>query len=139
MAGLNKVMIIGRLGQNPDMKYTPGGRAVCNLSIATSEEWKDQAGQKQSRTEWHRVVAFGKQAEILEKYLSKGDQMYLEGRLQTDSWEKNGQKHYTTQIMLSEFRFLGGNGKSQGNQGNGGYQPQGNYQQQPPRQDDIPF
>jgi single-strand DNA-binding protein len=109
MAGLNKVMLIGRLGRDPEMKYAQSGTAICNLNLATSESWNDKAsGEKQERTEWHRCVAFSKQAEILEKYLEKGSQVYIEGRLQTRNYEKGGQTHYTTEIVVSGFQFLGG-------------------------------
>jgi len=133
MAGLNKVMLIGNLGRDPEIRYSQQGLAVVNFSIATSESWTDKnSGQKQEKTEWHRIVVFGKQAEICEKYLSKGSSIYIEGRLQTRSWEKDGQTHYTTEIVASNFQFLGGRSDNQGgggyqNQGNqGGYQNQGN-------------
>ncbi len=129
MAGLNKVMLIGRLGRDPEIRYSQQGTAVVNFSIATSEQWTDKnTGDKQEKTEWHRVVSFGKQAEILEKYLSKGSQIYIEGRLQTRNYEKEGQTHYTTEIVAANFQFLGGR---QDNQGGGGYQQQGGggYQQ----------
>jgi single-strand DNA-binding protein len=106
---LNKVMLIGNLGRDPEIRYSKGGAAIANFSIATSEQWTDkQSGERQEKTEWHRVVAFGKVAEIFEKYLSKGSKVYIEGRLQTRSWEKDGQNHYTTEIVVSSFQFLGG-------------------------------
>ncbi len=124
MAGLNKVMLIGNLGRDPEIRYTQGGTAVVNFTIATSEQWSDRnSGERQERTEWHRIVVFGKQAEICEKYLSKGSSIYIEGRLQTRSWEKDGQTHYTTEIVASNFQFLGGRGG--GDQGGGGYGNQG--------------
>lgn len=128
MAGLNKVMLIGNLGRDPEIRYTQGGMAVVNFSIATSEQWNDKtSGERQERTEWHRIVVFGKQAEICEKYLSKGSSIYVEGRLQTRSWEKDGQTQYTTEIVASNFQFLGGRGGGDqgggyGGQGGGGYQ-----------------
>ena len=123
MAGLNKVMLIGNLGREPEIRYTQGGTAVVNFTIATNEQWSDRnTGERQERTEWHRIVVFGKQAEICEKYLSKGSSIYVEGRLQTRSWEKDGQTHYTTEIVASNFQFLGGRG---GDQGGGGYGNQG--------------
>lgn len=126
MAGLNKVMLIGNLGRDPEIRYSQNGLAVVNFSIATSESWTDKnSGQKQEKTEWHRIVAFGKQAEILEKYLSKGSSVYIEGRLQTRNWEKDGQTHYTTEIVTSNFQFLGGRPGGQG----GEYQQGGGYQQ----------
>ncbi|WDP91127.1 MAG: single-stranded DNA-binding protein [Desulfobacter sp.] len=126
MAGLNKVMLIGNLGRDPEIRYLQSGNAVVNFSIATSEQWTDKnTGERQEKTEWHRIVVFGKQAEICGKYLSKGSSIYIEGRLQTRSWEKDGQTHYTTEIVASNFQFLGGRGDNQG----GGYQNQGGYQQ----------
>jgi single-strand DNA-binding protein len=109
MSGINKVMLIGRLGRDPEVRYTPDGAAVANFSIATSEEWKDKAtGEKKERTEWHRIVAFRKLGEICGEYLSKGKQVYIEGRLQTRSWEKDGVTRYTTEIVASDVQFLGG-------------------------------
>ena len=130
MAGLNKVMLIGNLGRDPEIRYSQQGLAVVNFSIATSEQWTDKnTGDRQEKTEWHRIVSFGKQAEILEKYLSKGSSVFIEGRLQTRNWEKDGQTHYTTEIVVSNFQFLGGRQDSQG--GGGGYQGgSGGYQQQ---------
>jgi len=108
MSGLNKAMIIGRLGRDPEIRYTPGGVAVANFSVATSEEWKDkESNEKKERTEWHRIVAFGKLGEICGEYLSKGKQIYVEGRIQTRSWEdKDGNKKYTTEIVASDVQFL---------------------------------
>lgn len=128
MAGLNKVMLIGNLGRDPEIRYSQQGTAVVNFSIATSEQWNDRnTGERQEKTEWHRIVVFGKQAEVCEKYLSKGSSIYIEGRLQTRSWEKDGQTHYTTEIVASNFQFLGGRGDNQ----RGGYQNQGGgYQNQ---------
>jgi single-strand DNA-binding protein len=105
---LNKVMLIGRLGQDPELKYTPGGAAVCNFSVATTESWNDKtSGQKQEKTEWHRIVVWGKLAELCQQYTGKGKQVYIEGRLQTRSWDdKEGQKKYTTEIMASTVQFL---------------------------------
>ena len=99
MAGVNKVILIGRLGNDPEMRYMPSGEAVANLSIATSENWTDKnTGAKREKTEWHRVVAFRKLAEIIGQYCKKGDQIYIEGKLQTRKWsDKNGQDHYTTE------------------------------------------
>lgn len=126
MAGLNKVMLIGNLGRDPEIRHTPGGTAVTNFSIATSEQWNDRnTGERQERTEWHRIVVFGKQAEVCEKYLFKGSSIYIEGRLQTRSWEKEGQTHYTTEIIASNFQFLsraGNQNSSGGHQNPGGGQ-----------------
>ncbi len=106
---VNKVIVLGRLGQDPEMKYTPSGSAVTNFSVATSESWTDKSGQKQERTEWHRIVVWGRLAEISNQYLAKGRQVYIEGRLQTRQWEdKNGQKRYTTEINATTVQFIGG-------------------------------
>ncbi|MBU1053130.1 MAG: single-stranded DNA-binding protein [Proteobacteria bacterium] len=108
MSGLNKVMLIGRLGKDPEIRYTNAGVAIANFTIATSEDWKDKAsGEKKERTEWHRIVAFGKLGEICGEYLSKGKQVYIEGRLQTRAWDdKDGNKRYTTEIVSSDMQFL---------------------------------
>lgn len=108
MSGVNKVIIIGRLGTDPETKTVGTGSAVTRMSVATSESWVDRDGQKQERTEWHRVVVWGKLAEICGKYLSKGRQVFVEGRLQTRSWEDNqGQKKYTTEVVATNVQFLG--------------------------------
>src|SRR5262245_22711638 len=113
--GVNKVILIGNLGADPDLRYTSGGQAVCDLRVATNESWNDKNGQKQERTEWHRVVFWGKPAEIIKQYLSKGRRIYIEGRLQTRSWEdKQGQKRYTTEIVGNDFMFLDGGGERAG-------------------------
>ena len=128
MAGVNKVILIGNLGRDPEIRYSQQGVAVVNFPIATSEQWTDKnTGEKQEKTEWHRVVAFGKPAEILEKYLSKGRQVYIEGRLQTRNYEKDGQTHYMTEVVATNFQFLGG-GRAD-NQGGGGYQQDSGYPQ----------
>lgn len=115
MAGLNRVMLIGRLVRDPEMKYTKQGTAICNMTIATSESWTDKStGEKQEKTEWHRCVSFGKQAEVLGKYLVKGSQVYVEGKLQTRQYEKDGQAHYATEIVVQDFTFLGGGQQSRG-------------------------
>ena len=106
---VNKVILLGRLGQDPELKYTPGGSPVCNFSLATTESWTDKSGQKQEKTEWHRVVVWGKLAELCNQYLAKGRQAFLEGRLQTRSWDdKDGNKKYTTEILASTVQFIGG-------------------------------
>lgn len=109
MAGVNKVMIIGRLGQDPEVKYTPSGQAVANFSVATSENWTDKtSGSKQERTEWHRIVVWGRLAELCKDYLKKGRQVYIDGRLQTRSWDdRDGKKRYTTEIVANTVQFLG--------------------------------
>lgn len=105
---VNKVILLGRLGQDPELKYTPSGMAVCNFSLATSESWNDKSGQKQERTEWHRIVVWGKIAELCNQYLKKGSQAYLEGSLQTRSWDdKSGNKRYTTEVTARTVQFIG--------------------------------
>ena len=107
--GVNKVILVGNLGADPDMRYTPSGAGVCELRLATNESWTDKNGQKQERTEWHRIVVWGKRGEVCGKYLSKGRQVYVEGRLRTRSWEdKDGNKRYTTEIIANDVQFLGG-------------------------------
>ena len=107
MSGVNKVIIIGRLGQDPEMKAVGQGTTVTRLNVATSENWVGKDGQKQERTEWHRITVWGKLAEICGKYLAKGRQVYVEGRLQTRSWEDNGVKKYSTEIVATTVQFLG--------------------------------
>ncbi len=124
MAALNKVLLIGNLGRDPEIRYTQQGLAVVNFSIATTERWNDKAsGQRQEKTEWHRIVVFGKQAETCEKYLSKGSSIFVEGRLQTRSYEKDGQTHYITEIVANNFQFLGGKRDSDSYGDSGGYGP----------------
>ena len=109
MAGINKVILVGNLGKDPELRHTPQGQAVANFSIATSESWNDKAGQKQERTEWHRIVVWGKLGELCSKYLGKGRQVYVEGKLQTRAWDdKEGQKRYTTEVVANTVQFLGG-------------------------------
>ena len=135
MAGINKVILVGRLGRDPEVRYTQDGRAVCNFSIATSEEWKDKtSGEKKERTEWHRIVAFGKLGEICGEYLAKGRQIYAEGRLQTRSWEKDGVTRYTTEIVASDVQFLGGR-----DSGNSSQTPDPSGHTNSVPDDDIPF
>ena len=110
MASVNKVILIGNLGRDPETRYTTGGDAICNLNIATSEQWKDKSGEKQERTEWHRVVLFGRTAEIAGEYLKKGGQVYIEGKLRTDEYEKDGVKRYSTDIIADEMQMLGSKG-----------------------------
>lgn len=105
--GVNKVILVGHLGQNPDSKTLDSGAMVCNFSVATSESWKDKnTGERQERTEWHRVVAFRKLAEICAEYLRKGSKVYIEGNLQTRQWEKDGEKRYTTEIVARDMQML---------------------------------
>jgi len=151
--GINKVILVGNLGKDPDMKYTASGAAIANITVATSESWNDkQTGEKVEKTEWHRVVFFRRLAEIVGEYLRKGSQVYIEGKLQTRKWQdQNGQDRYTTEIVASEMQMLGGRG------GEGGARPQGGggsgFRNNPPAQqapaqsgsdndfadDDIPF
>ena len=106
--GVNKVILIGNLGADPEVRFTPGGQAVANFRIATSDTWTDKSGNKQERTEWHRIVVWGKLAELCGEYLKKGRQCYVEGRLQTREWtDKEGKKNYTTEIVAQNVQFLG--------------------------------
>jgi single-strand DNA-binding protein len=142
MAGINKVIIIGRLGNDPEVRYTPSGAAVAKFSVATSEEWKDKnTGEKKERTEWHRITAWGKLGEICGEYLAKGRQVYVEGRLQTSSYDdKDGVKRYSTEIVASDVQFLGSKESGGGRSGGGSpsREPMGG-QGPPPSDDDIPF
>lgn len=140
--GVNKVILVATLGQDPDVKYAANGNAIANLSVATNEEWTDkQTGQKQQKTDWHKVVIFGKLAEIAQQYLTKGSQVYLEGKLQTRKWvdQNTGQDRYTTEVVIDfngQMQMLGG-GQNNGQQG----QPmqQGGFGQQPqPMQNQQP-
>jgi len=154
--GVNKVILIGNLGRDPEVRYTPNNAAITNVTIATSESWKDKAtGENQERTEWHRVVFFRRLAEIAGEYLKKGSKVYIEGKLQTRKWQdQNGQDRYTTEIVANEMQMLdsrsggtanygqdrGAGSDSQPSQGGG---QQGGGQPQPPQSqdfdDDIPF
>lgn len=120
MSSLNKVMLIGRLGQDPEVRYTQSNTAVATLNIATSERYKDGNGEYQEKTEWHRVVAWGRLAEICQQYLHKGSLVYIEGPLQTRQWEDNqGQKKYTTEVKALQMTMLDSKGSGGGNQGGG--------------------
>ncbi|WP_338870391.1 single-stranded DNA-binding protein [Myxococcus stipitatus] len=148
--GVNKVILIGNLGADPEVRFTPGGQAVANFRIATSESWNDKNGQKQERTEWHRIVVWGKLAELCGEYLKKGRQCYVEGRLQTREWtDKENRKNYTTEVVANAVTFLGGrdagDGMGGGGGGGGGRRQFGGQQQrggmdndygQPPPMDD---
>ena len=129
--GVNKVILIGNLGNDPDIRYTGSGAAVANISLATAESWKDrETGEQQERTEWHRVVFFGRLAEIVGEYLKKGSQIYIEGRLQTRKWQdKEGNDRYTTEIVANEMQMLGSRGGSGGSS---------SYDQAPSRDDAAP-
>lgn len=113
--GINKAILIGNLGNDPELKYTAGGSAVANLTLATSEQWKDkETGEQKEKTEWHRIVAFGKLAEIIGEYCKKGGQVYIEGKLQTRKWQdKEGQDRYTTEIVAEQMQLLGGRAATQ--------------------------
>lgn len=143
MASLNKVMLIGSLGRDPEIRYMPNGDAACNLSVATSESWKDKSGEKQERTEWHRISMFGKLAEIAGQYLAKGSSVYLEGKLQTRKWtDKDGVDKYTTEIIADRMQMLGGKEQRQGQQQEQRKESQPIRQQRPPADDfddQIPF
>ena len=109
MASVNKVILVGNLGRDPEVRYMPNGEAVCNFSIATTDSWKDKSGAKQERTEWHNIVMYRKLAEIAGEYLKKGRPVYVEGRLQTRKWQtKEGQDRYTTEIIVDQMQMLGG-------------------------------
>jgi len=121
MGTVNKVIIVGNMGRDAEVRYTPGGAAVATLSLATTDVWNDKAGQRQEKTEWHRVVVWGKQAETLAEYLTKGRQIYVEGRLQTRQWDdKDGNKRYTTEIRSDRIVLLGGRGGGAAEGGGGG-------------------
>ena len=140
MSGVNKVIIVGRLGADPEVKEVSPTATVARLSVATSENWTDKEGQKQERTEWHRVVVWGKLADLCGKYLSKGRQVYLEGRLQTRSWEdQQGQKRYTTEVVANTVQFLGGQAETSRDQGS--YGAQDNFGPEPSfdTSEEIPF
>lgn len=148
--GINKVIIIGNLGKDPDIRYMPNGQAVANISVATSESWKDKnTGEQQKKTEWHRVVFFRRLAEIVGEYLKKGSKIYVEGKLQTRKWQDNqGQDRYTTEIIANEMQMLDTRNSNQSPNGgqSGSYQAppvQQNAQQEtethPDFDDDIPF
>jgi single-strand DNA-binding protein len=147
---VNKVILVGNLGRDAELRYTPGGAAVATLNLATTEVWNDKNQQRQEKTEWHRVVLWGKQAESLQEYLTKGKQIYVEGRLQTRQWDdKDGNKRYTTEIKADRITLLGGGGGG-GRGGGGGSMDRGGSHgsggggmDEPPMEpitdDDIPF
>jgi single-strand DNA-binding protein len=143
MAGINKAILIGRLGADPEVRYTPSGVAVANFNIATSEEWKDKdTGEKKERTEWHRIVVWSKLGELCGEYLSKGRQVYIEGRIQTRSWDdRDGNKRYTTEIVATDVQFLGGRDAGPESKAVGGAAASdfASSPIQAPEDDDIPF
>jgi len=130
--GVNKVILVGNVGNDPEFRVMPNGNGVANVSVATSESWKDKnTGEQQERTEWHRVIFFNRLAEIVEQYVKKGSKLYLEGRLQTRSWEQDGVKRYTTEIVASEMQMLDSRGSAGGGQGDNPFgQGQGQAQNQ---------
>ena len=134
MAGksLNKAMIIGNLGRDPEVRYLPSGQAVANLNVATNDRYQGKDGEWKDRTEWHRIVFFGKQAEIAGQYLNKGSRIYVEGRIQTREWEQDGQKRYSTEIVGRNMIMLGGKGESAAD-------VDYSNSQAPAGDDDIPF
>ncbi len=145
MAGINKVILIGNLGRDPELRYTQSGQAVVNFSLATTESWTDKSGERTEKTEWHRIVAWAKTAELCAQYLSKGRSVYIEGRLQTRDWEdKEGVKRQTTEIVANTVQFLGGP-RAEGGGGShaGGGASDGNSSGppsgSPPSEGDIPF
>lgn len=144
MAGVNKAILIGNLGRDPELRYTQNGQAVVNFTLATSENWTDKSGQRVDRTEWHRIVAWGKTGELCAQYLSKGRTVYVEGRIQTRDWEdKDGNKRQTTEINAQTVQFLGGpRGEGGGGgpaPGGGGPGPDMGNSGGPAPGDDIPF
>jgi single-strand DNA-binding protein len=149
MGSVNKVILVGNLGRDAELRYTPGGAAVATLNLATTEVWNDRNNQKQEKTEWHRVVLWGKQAESLQEYLTKGKQIYVEGRLQTRQWDdKDGNKRYTTEIKADRITLLGGGGggarsaggsEAYGARGGGAGGGMDEPPVEPITDDDIPF
>jgi single-strand DNA-binding protein len=148
MGSVNKVILVGNLGRDAELRYTPGGAAVATLNLATTEVWNDKQNQRQEKTEWHRIVLWGKQAESLQEYLTKGKQIFVEGRLQTRQWDdKDGNKRYTTEIKADRITLLGGGGggrgggMDRGGADRGGAQPGGGDEppMDPITDDDIPF
>ena len=149
--GINKVILVGNLGVDPETRYTANGAAITNIRVATSDSWRDkQSGEKQEKTEWHRIVFFNRLAEIAGEYLRKGSQVYIEGKLQTRKWQdQSGQDRYTTEIVANEMQMLGGRSEGMGqSQGGGGFRKQPENQPAPAQQpkaeedfqdDDIPF
>lgn len=136
---INKVQLIGTLGRDPEVRYMPNGNAVANISLATDESYNDkQTGQKVEQTAWHRLVIYGKLAEIAQQYLHKGSRAYFEGKLQTREFEKDGVKHYTTEIVVSDMVMLDGKQQGQQQPQQGQYQPRQPYQQQPQQQQAQP-
>ena len=146
MIGVNKVILIGNLGKDPELRYTPAGQPVATFSLATTERWNDRNGQRQDRTEWHNIVAWGKLAELVNQYLKKGRSAYIEGRITTRSWDdKDGNKRYKTEIVANTIQFLGSAGQSSGGFDGGVDQSMPDYDMRPgpesvnAPEDDLPF
>jgi single-strand DNA-binding protein len=144
MGSVNKVILVGNLGRDAELRYTPGGAAVSTINMATTEVWNDKSGQRQEKTEWHRVVLWGKQAESLTEYLTKGKQIYVEGRLQTRQWDdKDGNKRYTTEIRGDRVVLLSGGGRAasfdRSGDNMGSHAPAPAETSEPLTDDDIPF
>ena len=146
MGSVNKVILVGNLGRDAELRYTPGGAAVSTLNLATTEVWNDRNNQRQEKTEWHRVVLWGKPAESLQEYLTKGKQIYVEGKLQTRQWDdKDGHKRYTTEIKADRVTLLGGGGGGRSGGAGGGmdrgssHGPADEPPMEPMTDDDIPF
>jgi len=140
---VNKVIVVGFLGKDPEIRFTPSGAAVCKFPVATSEKWIDQQGQKQERTEWHNIVVWGKQAERCGQYLAKGRQVYVEGSIHTRNYDdRDGNKRYITEIKARDVRFLGGGGRTEGHPDRGSGSaapPDSDDARQQIEDDDIPF
>jgi single-strand DNA-binding protein len=149
MIGVNKVILIGNLGKDPELRYTPSGQPVATFSLATTERWNDRNGQRQDRTEWHNIVAWGKLGELVNQYLKKGRSAYIEGRITTRSWDdKDGNKRYKTEIVANQIQFLNTNTQSNGDGGNSFDQGMPDYSMRPSEpgpetapvaEDDLPF
>lgn len=151
MGSVNKVILVGNLGRDAELRYTPGGAAVATLNMATTDVWNDKSGQRQEKTEWHRIKIWGKTAETVSEYLVKGRQVYVEGRLQTDQWnDRDGNKRYTTEVRADRVVLLGGRGTESGGAADQGGGPRGDRPDQSPptpapdgggelTEDDIPF
>jgi single-strand DNA-binding protein len=142
MASLNKAILIGNLGRDPELKYTPSGVPVCTFSIATTERYKDQDGNPQEKTEWHNIKVWRKQAEVAAEYLKKGRQVYIEGRIETQTWEKEGQKNYRTEIVARKILMLGRKEEEVGPTPTTAGKPAKEPSEPPPEipdEDDLPF
>lgn len=138
MASVNKVIVLGNLGRDPELRHTSGGKAVATLSVATNEQWTDQSGERQERTEWHRVVVWGRQAESCAQYLAKGRSVFVEGRLQTNKWQdRDGNDRYTTEIVGDRIQFLGGPSAEPSDSAEPA--PAGMATEAAPADNDIPF